>query len=112
MTWSYWAREIAGWVLVLLGLWAFWAAYALLLDKKILQAPQMVFVGFIVFRGGIHVLKVAVAVRTAQVSADAGLAVDRRLPRTPRRPVGPTPIQTVLPGPKSQPPAANGTGST
>ena len=45
---SYWAREIAGWLLILVGLIAFYQAYDLLLRKRIFEAVPMTFVGFIV----------------------------------------------------------------
>ena len=66
MRFAYWSREIAGWVLVLGGLYAFVVAYDLLLSKRIFEAAPMVFIGFIVFRGGIHILKVAVAAQAAR----------------------------------------------
>ena len=61
MKFAYWSREVAGWVLILGGLYAFWSAYSLLLNKRIFEAAPVVFIGFIVFRGGVHILKVAVA---------------------------------------------------
>lgn len=97
---SYWVREIAGWVLVALGLFAFWQAYDLLLRKRVFEAGPMTFVGFIVFRGGIHLLKVAVAAQAARgVTATAAPAAKRVRPVA--RPVGPTPTKTVLPGPQN-----------
>ncbi len=103
MRFTYWAREVIGWLLVLAGLWSFWEAYNFLLDKKIFQAAPMTFVGFIVFRGGIHVLKVAVAAQTARSLPDAAQPATRRVSRVPTRAVGPTPARSVLPGPKTRP---------
>jgi hypothetical protein len=105
MTFAYWAREIAGWILILLGLWAFMQSYDFLLDKKIFQAAPMTFIGFIVFRGGIHILKVAVAAQAARGTPDAALPAARKLSRIPTRAVGPTPVKSVLPGPKTARPA-------
>ena len=100
---SYWAREVGGWVLVVAGLGAFVQAYDMLLRKRLFEAGPMVFVGFIVFRGGIHLLKVAAAAQAARSLPEpaTGTAGGRRLPRPVARPVGPTRPDTVLPGPKT-----------
>jgi len=63
---GYIIREIAGWALVALGLWVFWQSYLLLRDGYILRGPPIGVMGFVIFRGGIHLLKVAVAARAAQ----------------------------------------------
>jgi hypothetical protein len=98
MRFAYWSREVAGWVLVLGGLYAFVVAYDLLLSKRIFEAAPMVFIGFIVFRGGVHVLKVAVAAQAARNLPEAAQPGTRRVARAPMRPVGPTPPSEVLPG--------------
>jgi hypothetical protein len=95
---AYWSREIAGWVLVLGGLYAFLVAYDLLLGKRIFEAAPMVFIGFIVFRGGVHVLKVAVAAQAARNLPETAHPGARRVTRAPARAVGPTPPSEVLPG--------------
>ena len=64
----FWVREVAGWVLVALGLFLFYVCYVILLPPapltpRILESGPLAFIGFIVFRGGIHLLKVAVAAR-------------------------------------------------
>jgi len=61
----FWIREILGWVLVILGLYVFLVCLAVLLrpNPSILEAPALVIIGIVVFRGGIHLLKVAVAAR-------------------------------------------------
>ena len=101
MTFTYWAREIAGWVLVLAGLYFFWTAYGLLLNKRIFESTPLVFIGFIVFRGGVHILKVAVAAQAARSLPELARPAARRIARATARPVGPTPASAVLPGPKS-----------
>jgi hypothetical protein len=98
MRFAYWSREIAGWVLVLAGLYAFVVAYDLLLSKRIFEAAPMVFIGFIVFRGGVHVLKVAVAAQAARSLPETAHSATRRVGRAPVRPVGPTSPNEVLPG--------------
>jgi hypothetical protein len=63
----FWIREIAGWALLILGLWLFYVSYFVLLQNgKIIQSGPTVLMGLIVFRGGIHLLKVAVAARVCR----------------------------------------------
>lgn len=61
----FWGREILGWVLLLLGLFLFYWVLSLLLDDrpKFIQATVMTPIAIFVFRGGIQILKVAVAAR-------------------------------------------------
>lgn len=103
MRFAYWSREVAGWGLILIGLYLFWQTYDLLLGKRIFEAGPMAFVGFIVFRGGIHVLKVAVAAQAARSLPEAARPAARRTAALPARPIGPTPAARVLPGPKARP---------
>ena len=61
----YWIREVAGWLIVGVGLVLIYVAYDMC-DRnqpRILEAWPMVIGGVFVFRGGIHLLKVAVAAR-------------------------------------------------
>jgi hypothetical protein len=63
----FWIREIAGWVLLVLGLAAFYIVYFVLLrNGRIFESGPMALVGIFLFRGGIHLLKVAVAARICQ----------------------------------------------
>jgi hypothetical protein len=98
MKFAFWSREVAGWILVLGGLFAFVQAYNLLLSKRIFEATPMVFIGFIVFRGGVHILKVAVAAQAARNLPEVLQPGSRRIARTTARPVGPTPPSSILPG--------------
>ncbi len=61
----FWVREIAGWLLVLLGLFVFYVCFAVLLTDAplILESIPLTVIGIVVFRSGIHLLKVAVAAR-------------------------------------------------
>jgi hypothetical protein len=59
----FWVRELAGWVLVLLGLAAFGVSIGMLTQHYFIEAGVPSLIGFFVFRGGIHLLKVAVAAR-------------------------------------------------
>jgi len=61
-----WLREIAGWVLLGSGLAAFALSYfVFLLPGRILEGGGMVMIGIFVFRGGLHLLKVAMAAQVA-----------------------------------------------
>jgi len=64
----FWMRELAGWALVFLGLYFFLMCLSMLLTYPVtipqyLEAGPLTLVGIVVFRGGIHLLKVAVAAR-------------------------------------------------
>jgi hypothetical protein len=102
MKFAYWSREIAGWALILIGLCVCWNAYSLFLNKRVLDGTPVMFMGFIVFRGGIHVLKVAVAAQAARTLPESAKPVVRRTPRLTTPPIGPTPAKAVLPGPASK----------
>jgi len=87
----YWWRELAGWLLVGLGLYLFWICVNLVLGvgfewPQFVQAGPIFLIGFVVFRGGLHLLKVAVAARACMVAQ----AEIRRRERSPllRRPAG------------------------
>ncbi|HVL14124.1 MAG TPA: hypothetical protein VM529_16255 [Gemmata sp.] len=103
MRFAYWSREVAGWVLVAGGLFAFVTAYGLLLNKRVFEAAPMTFIGFIVFRGGIHVLKVAVAAQAATGRAEEAAPAARKIGRLPTRSVAPTANSAVKPGPRTAP---------
>ena len=74
----FWLREILGWALVAVGLYVFYIAIMLLLRQGpfILEAPELIAIGFIVFRGGLHVLKVSVAGRVCIEAQKAALSHD------------------------------------
>jgi hypothetical protein len=62
---GFWIRELAGWLLVLLGLYLFLNAISQVLKpvQGVIAASYLTVIGIFVFRGGIHLLKVAVAAR-------------------------------------------------
>ena len=60
----FWTREIIGWICIATGLFLFYVSYfGLLRNGYIVESGPTVIMGFVVFRGGIHLLKVAVAAR-------------------------------------------------
>jgi hypothetical protein len=87
---SFWLREIVGWALLVLGLLAFWLCYDWLTRDgspgspvpMLFQAVPLLVIGVVLFRGGIHLLKVAVAARLCRDTQDV-LARQRRAPTRP-----------------------------
>lgn len=69
----FYIREVAGWVLVVLGLVLFYQVFAFLTREPypaFLESGPLLLMGIFVFRGGIHLLKVAVAARICMQAAD------------------------------------------
>lgn len=63
-----WVREIAGWLLVLLGLFVLLVALSLCqAGNKYVESVVAAGIGIFVFRGGIQVVKVATAARIVLV---------------------------------------------
>jgi hypothetical protein len=74
-------REVIGWLLVVGGLLALYECYGLIVERRLFEAGPLCLIGIVVFRGGIHLLKVAVAARICL------LARERIKPdRTARKP--------------------------
>jgi hypothetical protein len=61
---SYWLRELAGWALLLLGIYVFFLAYSLAVQRALVELWPVTIFGIFIFRGGIHLLKVAIAARS------------------------------------------------
>jgi hypothetical protein len=74
-----WLREIAGWLLIGLGLLVFLYCLGTLEQGKVFEAGEQTLIGFIIFRGGIHLLKVAVAARVCLRAQESG-ELDRLAP--------------------------------
>jgi hypothetical protein len=108
MRFTYYTRELAGWALILIGLVVLWNAYGLFLKRWVFEAVPVMFMGFIVFRGGIHLLKVAVAAQASRALPEAAAGAPRRGPQLGARPIGPTPAKAVMPGPKARQPVGGG----
>jgi hypothetical protein len=89
----FWFREVAGWLLVAMGLYLFLIVTTDLLNPAVdwprfLQAGPLILIGFILFRGGIHLLKVAMA---ARVCMQAQSELVRQANEPVRRSVRPAP---------------------
>lgn len=69
-----WLREIIGWLLVGCGLAVFYVAYQQLLARRVPDVIPLCFIGFVVFRGGLHLIKVAAAVRACREATTHQLA--------------------------------------
>ncbi len=75
----FWIREVVGGALLALGLFIFGYCYfGLIRNGRILLTGPVVLMGVFVFRGGIHLLKVAVAARLAQPPAKPKAAARTR----------------------------------
>ena len=75
---NLWTRELAGWILLGLGLYVFYCDYQLLTEgnHKVLEGAMLTVIGIFLFRGGIHLLKIAVAARVC-VEAERRLRGER-----------------------------------
>ena len=84
----YWLRELGGWALVLIGLIFCYLAFELTVRNKILNAWPVALMGIFVFRGGIHLLKVAMAARVCQQAQERLYPVAAGTRRRGRRVTG------------------------
>jgi hypothetical protein len=73
---SFWLREIAGWALLVLSLVMVFLVYVFCQRRMIFEVWPWALVTIIVFRGAIHLLKVAVAARVTQQAQDRLYPVD------------------------------------
>ncbi|HEY7428490.1 MAG TPA: hypothetical protein VH682_29935 [Gemmataceae bacterium] len=62
----FWWRELSGWLLIGVGLLCFLLAYELCMKHYIVEAWPITIIGIVIFWGGIHLLKVAIAARICQ----------------------------------------------
>lgn len=85
---SFWLREVAGWLLVLAGLLTFSEVYGFCIERRPIEAGILTIVGAFIFRGGVHLLKVAIAARVCTraqkelLAAPATPALNRAKART------------------------------
>jgi|ERR1700689_3438738 hypothetical protein len=87
------SRELFGWLLIAIGFCCFYGAYRLIEANRVLYLWAPVIVGIVLFRGGIHLLKVAVAAKICQQTQDQ--LYPRPLPGV-AVPQGQTPANTPL----------------
>jgi hypothetical protein len=60
----FWLREVAGWLLAAMGLWACFQSYfEFLKNGQIFEGAELAVIGIFVFRGGIGLLRTALAAR-------------------------------------------------
>ncbi len=85
---NFWVREVAGWGLVLLGVAAFGLSIRFLTQHYWIEAGLPSLIGIFLFRGGIHLLKMAVAARIC-LQAQEKLRPDDSAPRAAPRPTLP-----------------------
>lgn len=98
-----WIREIAGWLLVGVGIYFCYVCYQLLRESRFIEAGPLAVIGLVIFRGGIHLLKVASAMWVYQLARD-GVRPDPTVrgerpthpTRTPSR-SGVRPVQRLRP---------------
>jgi hypothetical protein len=97
-------REIAGWALVLLGVLIFGEACLRVFNRRIFDAGPLMFIGFVIFRGGLHLVKVATAARACQMGVKE-IVTERKVVRAIRQKTFKpgTPRGNVIPGPNSGP---------
>jgi len=99
-----WFRELAGWLLLGAGLGAFVLCYVqFLLNGLVIQGVICGMIGFVIFRGGLAMLKLAVASRAARdVKREMAAAAEPVRKVRPQlgsnQPAG-RPRETMLPGP-------------
>ena len=70
-----WTREFAGWALLCLGLGVFFLAVQLATNGEhyMIEASCVTMLGFVVFRAGLHLLKIAMAARICQTAVERSL---------------------------------------
>jgi hypothetical protein len=92
----FYVREVVGWILMVLGLWLFYQSYVFVINRNWVGSGPTVLMGIVVFRGGIHLLKVAVAARVCQQAP-----VEARPSAGRSQTVRPQGRATVVPGRRS-----------
>lgn len=77
----FWTREVAGWILLGLGLYVFYRSFTVLTESnnRPIEGAILTVVGVFIFRGGIHLLKIAVAARVC-MEAQGRLEADQARP--------------------------------
>ncbi len=71
------AREVAGWLGLIAGMGVFGITLGLLMDQRLFEAVPATFIGFVVFRGGVHLLKSSLALQAVLAAEKARESVAR-----------------------------------
>jgi hypothetical protein len=96
----FWTREVAGWLLLFLGLFVFFRSYQFLTSENhyILEGGALSMIGIILFRGGIHLLKIAVAAQVCMQTEEqvqGRVAAVSRITSPSRAPSRPVTIRRI-----------------
>jgi hypothetical protein len=67
---SFWLREVAGWLLLVLSLWMIFMAYVMCQRRMWTEVWAWAVITVFVYRGAIHLLKVAIAARVCNQAQD------------------------------------------
>lgn len=62
---GFWIREIAGWLLILLGIYGYWIALAFLATQpsRLIEGATTAFMSTMLFRGGLLLVRISAAAR-------------------------------------------------
>lgn len=66
----FWWREICGWLLIGLSMVGFFLVYDFCANHYLAEAWPITIIALVIFWGGIHLLKVAIAARVCQQAQD------------------------------------------
>lgn len=67
---SGWIREALGWLLVLVGLYGFFVALGLIVNRQVIGGAALGVLTVFMYRSGVGFLKMAVAARICQQAQD------------------------------------------
>jgi hypothetical protein len=83
----FWMRELLGWLLILVALFCFYVAIGIVMadGPLLIEASYHLFVGFVVFRGGLTILKLSMAGRICLDAQKEALALTMQPMHRPDR---------------------------
>lgn len=68
---THWIQELAGWLLLLTGLYTFRICFSFLDNGQVVEAGVGGAIGFAMFRGGLSLVRLSVASRAINGAQDA-----------------------------------------
>jgi hypothetical protein len=80
-------REVFGWILLVLGLYLFYEVYAMVQETIYFGCIPVLLIGIFVFRGGVHLIKVALAARVCSEARADDAEAQRRTSAPVHRPL-------------------------